>query len=131
MFSAAYSPRSLLRDLWALTDVELLTSNYAVTEVRRNLPPARHDELDRLLSAMIVTASEFHDGHALPSEIDLPEKDRPILLAAIAASATHLLTGDTAHFGQHYGRVIEGVLILPPAEYLHLHEPRSDYKPQD
>jgi bifunctional DNA-binding transcriptional regulator/antitoxin component of YhaV-PrlF toxin-antitoxin module len=58
-FSAAYSPRSLVRDLWALSDVELLTSNYAVAEVRRNLPSAHDSEYDRLLSAMIVTASRF------------------------------------------------------------------------
>jgi hypothetical protein len=32
--------------------------------------------------------------------------------------ATHLLTGDIKHFGSLFGVTVEGVLILPPAEYL-------------
>jgi uncharacterized protein len=52
--------------------------------------------------------------------VKLPDKDRPILLAAIGAGATHLLTGDFRHFGPYYGERIEGVLILPPGEYLSL-----------
>jgi hypothetical protein len=32
--------------------------------------------------------------HELPEGVSLPEKDVPILLAAIEARATHLLTGD-------------------------------------
>ena len=46
------------------------------------------------------------------------KKDRPILLAAIQAQATHLLTGDKRHFGSLYGQSISGVLILRPADYL-------------
>ena len=34
----------------------------------------------------------------------LPAKDRPIFLAAVEAHATHLLTGDRAHFGPYFGR---------------------------
>jgi len=48
----------------------------------------------------------------------LPEKDRPLLLAAIDSGCTHLLTGDTARFGKLFRRRIGGVLILRPAEYL-------------
>ncbi len=44
--------------------------------------------------------------------------DQPILLAAIGADATHLLTGDYAHFGKLYGSTIGGVLVLPPPEFL-------------
>lgn len=44
--------------------------------------------------------------------------DRPILLAAIAARATHLLTGDVKHFGRLFGRRVEGVVILTPGDYL-------------
>ena len=50
--------------------------------------------------------------------IELPEKDRPILLAAIACQATHLLTADKQHFGAHFGKTIEGVLVLPPDQFL-------------
>ena len=55
--------------------------------------------------------------HPLPA-IQLPDKDRPILLAAAAAGATDLLTGDVTHFGPHFGRRLEGVLVLTPAQYL-------------
>ena len=48
----------------------------------------------------------------------LPPDDQVIFLAAMAARATHLLTGDRTHFGPYYGRTIAGVLILPPSVYL-------------
>jgi uncharacterized protein len=61
----------------------------------------------------VVEAEHF----TLPRGIDLPEKDIPILLAAIDGAATHLLTGDREHFGPYYRQEVAGVLILPPAEY--------------
>jgi hypothetical protein len=48
----------------------------------------------------------------------LPDKERPILFAAIGAGATHLLTGDFQHFGPYCGERIEGVLILAPGDCL-------------
>jgi predicted nucleic acid-binding protein len=44
-------------------------------------------------------------------------KDIPILLAAIAAEATHLVTGDR-HFEPLFGRTLAGVKIVTPADYL-------------
>lgn len=49
---------------------------------------------------------------------DLSEKDKPVLMAALAMNASHLLTGDVTHFGRYYGRQIEGLIILLPGEYL-------------
>ena len=43
-----------------------------------------------------------------------------IVLAAISVGATRLLTGDFRHFGSHYEKRLEGVLILSPGEYLSL-----------
>ena len=54
----------------------------------------------------------------LPDGISLPEKDRPIMLAAIEAQATHLLTGDLRHFGSYFEKRIAGILIMPPGDYL-------------
>jgi predicted nucleic acid-binding protein len=53
----------------------------------------------------------------LASEIapELPEKDRPVLAAAIQSRCDVLLTGDKTHFGPLYGRVLEGVTIHSPA----------------
>jgi len=58
----------------------------------------------------------------LPRDVRLHAKDVPILLAAISATATHLLTGDR-DFDAYFGKSIGGVLILRPAEYLAM---RSD-----
>jgi hypothetical protein len=64
-----------------------------------------------------------------PSLAKLPENDRPILWAAITVRATHLLSGDFKAFGRFYGQTIQGVAIMPPAEYLKKHRgklyPRS------
>jgi hypothetical protein len=66
----------------------------------------------------IVPAAPSESRHA--PEFELPESDRPILLAAIGARATHLLTGDVKDFGRYYGQTLEGVLILPPAMYVQM-----------
>ena len=122
LYSAACRPNAGLRRLWDLPDVELLTSAYPVEEARRNLhSPEQQADLDRLLQAVSIVVIAPLDRPVVGS-VQLPEKDRPILLSAIEAQATHLLTGDFRHFGSYYGQTIEGVLILPPAQYLHAHQ---------
>ncbi|MEX2139704.1 MAG: hypothetical protein WD894_10610 [Pirellulales bacterium] len=46
------------------------------------------------------------------ADAELPAKYWPILMAAIAAHATHLLTGDVRHFISYFGRIIAGVRIM-------------------
>jgi predicted nucleic acid-binding protein len=117
LFSAAYRSDSGLNRLWKLPDVQLVTSEYAVEEARINLPDeTQRQRLNRRLSPMKVLPA-FPAG-ALPAGVDLPEKDRPILLSAMEARSTHLLTGDKEHFGEYFGRMIGGVRILPPGDYL-------------
>lgn len=114
LFSAAYRATAGIARLWTLENVELLTSTYAAEEARVNLS-AREQQLRlaELLEGMrIVTGIS-----ALPAGVNLPEKDRPILQAALHARATHLLTGDKQHFGQYFGRRLAGVWVLPPADY--------------
>jgi uncharacterized protein len=118
LFSAAYRANSGLRVLW--TDGEtarLLTTSYAVEEARRNLPDAaaRARLVDLLRGVTLVM--DVLAGN-LPDTVRLPEKDRPILLSAIAANATHLITGDRMHFGPYFGKRIAGILIERPADYL-------------
>ena len=50
--------------------------------------------------------------------IDVAAKDRAVVSAAVAAQATHLITGDVRHFRAHYGRWIAGMVILRPTDYL-------------
>ena len=121
LFSAAYAPENCFLELWQRKGIRLLSSEYAVQEVKRNLTSdACLKRLKRLAAIM-----EIGPGYAagLPPEApaiaNLPEKDQPILVAAINARATHLLTGDRRHFGEFYGRRIGGVLIQSPGQYLH------------
>ena len=118
LFSAAYRSDTGIRRLWELADVVLVTSAYAVAEARRNLEtPERRAALEKLLATVKIIAVTSSDS-PVPSSVELPDKDRPILTAAIDAQATHLLTGDARDFGKYYGQTVKGVLILPPAEYL-------------
>jgi hypothetical protein len=68
----------------------------------------------------IKVVSEAADEE-LPIELD--SKDRPVLLAAIAASVDYLLTGDRTHFGHLYDSKVRGVRILLPADYLNRRGP--------
>jgi len=118
LFSAAYRPDAGLRRLWSLRHAELCSSRYAVEEAKLNLS----EESQRRRLAMLVNRLSLFDPIAgtLPSGITLPEKDVPILLAAIATRATHLLTGDLQHFGPYLGKRVAGILVLLPGEYLRL-----------
>lgn len=119
LFSAAYRVNAGLLALWRLRGVKLCSSRYAVEEARINLDePAQKDRLNRLIPAL-----DLHDAvdEKLPGGILLPEKDAPILLAAIAAQATHLLTGDFRHFGPYFNRKVCGILITTPGAYLRKH----------
>ena len=116
LLSAAYRPDSRLLILWSRGDTALLTSAHAVEEARRNLPD--DDQRQRLNGLgrkceIVATPTVV----SLPEGLVLPPGDRLIFLAAMAAHATHLLTGDRTHFGPYYGRTIAGVLVLPPSAY--------------
>ena len=129
LFSAAYRAGSGLVALWRLHTAQLLTSAYALSEAERNL--TRDDQRRRL--AALVRSCEIvptPSGVMLPSHVSLPDNDQPILIAAMAAEATHLLTGDKTHFGRYYGQRLAGMLVLPPAEYLRQHPGASSRRPR-
>lgn len=118
LFSAAYRESSGLVRLWQIADVQLTTSSYAAGEANRNLSTeVQRQRLHNLLEKVIVVEETGIDAK-LPFGLALPEKDVPILAAAVDARATHLLTGDKMHFGPLFGRTVNGVLIQPPAAYL-------------
>jgi uncharacterized protein len=123
LFSAAYSPNSGLAQFWKLSDVTLCSSRYAVEEARINLATAAQRERLRSLATRLELINAVEPFTTLVDEISLPEKDRPILLAAVAARATHLVTGDLRHFGSFFGKSVRGILIVTPAGYL---KPTSD-----
>jgi hypothetical protein len=50
--------------------------------------------------------------------IDLPDKDRPVIMAAISAKAGYFITGDITHFGKYFGQTIMGVNICLARDYI-------------
>jgi uncharacterized protein len=114
-FSAAYRPAAGLLRLWKLPNVVLCSSRYALEEARANLSTeSQHSRLAELSVQLELFESE---GGALPAGVSLPAKDAPILLATIAARATHLITGDLHHFGALFSKKIAGLTILIPSDY--------------
>ena len=116
LFSAAYRPNAGLLQFWKLKNVILCSSRYALEEARINLvEEAQRHRLSGLAKRIqLIEAS----SREIPSGAFLPDKDAPILMAAIEARATHLITGDTRHFGPYFGKRIEGILVLSPSDYL-------------
>jgi len=119
VFSAAYNPSSPLQRLWKLDDTTLLVSDFVIEEARRNLAvlrPERLNHLGQLSGKCEIVAATLT---AIPPEAKgLPDKDLPVLLAAVAGGATHFLTVDKKHFGSLFGKKVGNVLILSPGEYL-------------
>lgn len=118
LVSAALKPDSRIATLWTLADVRLLASPYVLAEARRNMPDiVAAERLERLLAALVVLPVE-PANFPIADDPNLPPKDRPVLLAAIVSGADVLLTGDITHFGGCLGRVVAGVRVLLPGEFL-------------
>lgn len=121
LFSAAKSNgavRQLLRDLHA-DGYTLVADEYVATEARRNIAAKSAGDavayLQALLSQIEVSGVQ-HTAMARTSADWLPEKDRPVLLSAIALKCDALVTGDRTHFGPGYGQAFDGVTVYSPAE---------------
>ena len=97
----------------------LATSKYAFEEARRNLEIKFPDSLSTL-EAFRPALKIVPSGAGTTCPVPLPEKDRPILEAAIRCKATHLLTGDRKHFGRFMNtpKVTSGVILQTVAEFL-------------
>lgn len=125
LFSAAKTDGALRRLVEMPIDQghECWCDDYVVAEARRNLATKGRSALgmlDELLAAIHTAPGATND----PADEDtawLPEKDRPVLAAAIRLGCDALVTGDRAHFGPGYGRRYGSVVIHSPrslAEYL-------------
>lgn len=118
LFSAAYSQKGKAFDLLS-SGIQIVTSDYAMDEAKRNLGVKRVaalENLDKLMQKIEVVTSIQRDS----CPIDLPDKDQPIFLAAMKSKATHLLTGDIKDFGPHMNQPTksEGIVIQTVADFL-------------
>ena len=118
LFSVAYGSPGLER-LWKLAKkghCELIASQYVIEEAKRSLDQQEHlNKLSAYLSKLTIVAEA---DPSIPCPIDLPDKDSPVLMAAITAKADYLLTGDVTHFGKYFGKTIMGVRISTARDYL-------------
>jgi uncharacterized protein len=100
----------------------LFASQYVIEEARRNLTdPEQIKRLESFLSRIQIVPEM---DPRLPCPIHLPEKDQPVIMAAISIKADYFLTGDITHFGKYLGKSVSGVKILRPRDYLHTRPPR-------
>lgn len=126
LYSAAYLEQSGLTRLWTLDDVDLLTSAYGLEEAWRNLAidrPEAVTRLERLCEA--ITTVNAPQGLKLPANVQLDDKDQPILLAPIHGRADYLLTGNAWHFAHLYGKCIATLLVPRPGQYFTRRRPSS------
>jgi predicted nucleic acid-binding protein len=118
LFSVSYGSPGLER-LWKLAQkghCKLVASRYVLEEAKRNLDQQEHlNKLNGYLSKVSIVAEA---DPSIPCPIDLPDKDSPVLMAAITAKADYLLTGDVTHFGKYFGKSIMGVRISSARDYL-------------
>jgi predicted nucleic acid-binding protein len=121
LFSAAKSDgavRRMLADLHAEGHT-LVADAYVAVEAQRNIAAKASavggDYLRALLSRIEVNGLQ-HPAAAGSAVQWLPEKDRPVLLAAIGCQCDVLVTGDRKHFGPGYGKSFDGVRIYSPAQ---------------
>ena len=121
LFSASKSAgaiRQLLQELLA-GNHGLVADEYVATEARRNVLAKASgdapDYLEALLTQIEVSAVQY-PATTQTSLLWLPEKDRPVLAAAMALKCDALVTGDRAHFGPGYGKTFEGVTVFSPAQ---------------
>ena len=118
LFSAAKSDGAVRRllNLLAAAGHVCCADAYVIEEARRNLAVKGTGHLGDLEA--VLRGVEVTSGHAAepPSvrHLSLPEKDRPVLAAAIQLGCVALVTGDKTHFGRLYRSTIHGVTIHSP-----------------
>ncbi len=117
LFSAAWREGTGIGKLWALPSVQLVTSPYALMEAVHNIQIKRPAAAKRL-SDLVALVDVSPAIATLSADYKLPEKDRPILEAAIGSGCTVLLTGDVAHFGHLIGTETEGVKVMTVSLFL-------------
>jgi predicted nucleic acid-binding protein len=122
LFTAAHNPEgkaSLVIELAALGNWEVVTSAYCLAEARRNLERKQPAALGRL-SEVLGTVRLVPDVAGERCTLSVPEKDRPVFASAQRCKATHFLTGDRRHFGQYMNKPKDtmGIVVKTVGDFL-------------
>jgi predicted nucleic acid-binding protein len=122
LFTAAHNPRgkaAFVVELGKAGHFHLFTSAFAREEAERNLaakyPQCLPDFVKMLHAVTIVSAKT-----TAPFPESLRPKDAIIFQAAVTCRATHLLTGDKAHFGPVMNRPNKtfSIVVQTTADFL-------------
>ena len=120
LFSAAFTDgavRRLLKDL-RNADFMLVADRYVIEEALRNLSihrPETVSVLHELITTLLVVPTH-RSCTKIPADIQLADKDIPVLADAIHARCDSLMTGDSRHFGQLFGKTIDWVTMCSPVD---------------
>ena len=122
LFTATHNPEgkaSLVIDLAAARNWEVVTSAYCLAEARLNLERKHPAALGRL-SEILRIVRLVPDVAGERCTILLPEKDRPVFASAQRCKATHFLTGDRRHFGPYMNKPKDtmGIVVQAVGEFL-------------
>jgi len=122
LFTAAHNPEgkaSLVIELAAAGNWEVVTSAYCLAEARLNLDRKHPAALGRL-SEILETVHLVPDVAGERCTILLPEKDRPVFASAQRCKATHFLTGDRRHFGPYMNKPKDtmGIVVQAVGDFL-------------
>jgi len=98
--------------------LHLLTSAFCYLEAWRNVElkvPEKRQALEGILEWVRLVPEARPEPWMAGL---LPEKDVPVLAAAVAAWATHLLTGDLRHFAPLMAREDLPLRVLTPGDFV-------------
>src|SRR6056297_3107635 len=120
LFSAAFTDGAIRRLLKGLRNADrtLVADRYVIEEALKNLSIHRHETvsvLHKLITSLSVVPTH-RSCTKIPANIHLPDKDIPVLAGAIHACCDSLMTGDSRHFGQLFGKTVGGVTIRSPVD---------------
>jgi hypothetical protein len=87
-----------------------VTSDFALEEARRNVELKRPNWIEAFLG--LAARLEIVPSQRFALEVELVEKEVPILCTALRANCDLLATGDKRHFGHLYGQTIDGVQVV-------------------
>ncbi len=112
LFSASNTRSNIARLIaWVIEQETAVTSDLAIEEARKNLALKGADWLPDFEEILGCVESVPSVLFALP--VPLEAVDSPLLCAAIRGRCTLFVTGDRRDFGHLYGKMIQGVEVVP------------------
>lgn len=130
LFSASQPGSAFARLLAAaISRANVLTSDIACAEARRNLALKRPGWLDAFEA--LVEDLEVVPSAVFPLPVTLDEKDVPLLCAAIRARSDYFVTGDRRDFGHLFETRVHGALVITPLRLAEILAGRDETDEED